>query len=1743
VSRLRVAALAALSCVVALGMPASAAPVPDFEMIRADGAPAAPAAAARASATPATGRLVVEFTGAPDLGRKPGPGSWGSRGSSVARSLQTQAQSTQAPARNLLASRPAVRATSFWIRNTMVVEGADAALATQLRGLPGVRAVRAERTYKLGPVLAPKQVMDLAAADPAWGVAQVGADRAWDRGAMGGGVVVATIDSGVDYKHPAIVNQYRGRQADGTFDHNYNWLDAARDCPTSDPCDRYGHGTHTMGTILGGDGPGPFTPDTGVAPAAQWISVGCGPNFCTESELLTGGQFIVAPTDLSGANPDPARRPDIVSNSWGVPSDPTIVDMVAAWRAAGIIPVFSNGNEGPACGTATPPGNFAETFSAGATDRQDVIAPFSSRGPSATSGAGKPDVSAPGVDVVSAVPGGGYGAMSGTSMAAPHVAGELALMLGAAPRLRGDIEGATAVVARTAMDIVDRTCGGDSDGDPNNVYGEGRIDADAAVAVVAVGGTVAGTITDRATGRPISGARVRLDGAERPASAVTDPTGRFSVLVAEGTYTATVEALGYEPASRAGVVVTRDQTTTIEVSLAPAPRVAIRGRVTGLERNEPLAGARVLVQGSGVPAVTTEPDGTYTVTVPAGTYAVEASLGGCVTKQTVEVVARADTRADFQLGARTDRFGHGCGPTTMRWVDAQTPTTLYGDEAYGRLRLPFAFPYYGRTYQSVYLTTNGVLSFIDPIYASGFHEAIPAVWQPNAAIYALWQDLILDDDADVTYDVTTGGTGGGRVVISYNRMRLLGGDGRVTFQVHLYADGTIDLLYDDVAAAGDGAGATIGIEDHDGTDALQFGFNEANAPSHTAWRYRVVATSAVTGAVLDANDGRPIPGATVTANPGGRSVTTDAQGRYRLALIPGPYRLTATAKNYETGSVDVVGEAGTALEAPPLRLKAPVGAVAPPALDLTMPAGSAAPPSATVTVKNTGSAPMSFEALSHLPAPASATAPAPAVVPRSAAARARRPWDTPTGAAPTGNPAMAPQAARTKPVITDPEGDAPGPDIVGVDAGADEEVATFSIRYAPGTQFAGFGGYLLLDTDQNPNTGWPATELYGKPSQDVGFEYFATLSRSATPGGSVPVFRTSDEALVGTVAARFDGTTTTMDLPLSLFGAGEEGDINVAVVVGVGGASEWAPDVGHGTVTNRFEAPWLKAQPTSGIVPVGGSVPLRVTAGAPDLLPGVHRAELWVAINDPRQSRIVVPVTLRVTVPAGHGAFHGTVTDARGGTPIAGATVTVTAGPAGTPFRLATVTDAQGRYALYAPAGPASVRIEADGYLPSDQTVAVVVGADPVLDAALVPRESVAVVEGGPVQLTVPPGGTGSGRLTVRNEGVVDLTVAVRERAVAPVAAPSAPARLLSRGQPVTLRGNGGDRVVTPSSWQWSPAAAAPARKVLVYADDPVHVAPDTHVDRALRRLGLPYTAHYNGDFAGFKANLDKGGWDLVVLANDNVEMTADVLGALQSYVAGGGRLAAHSWLVGFSPHQLWSTLGVGSVVDDRDPPDPVRWWDPGHAAVTVPEQVPELTTLTAETYSIYGQHVTTLPGFEAVAGYTAAPAPGEAALVIGNGGRTAFRGFLDGHNSADLDADGQPDGVELWVNLIEGLTTAFVTDVPWLQVQPAATTVAPGASTELVVKVDASALAPGRHEAELFVLTNDPRNRVIKVPVRVEVATTTTTTTTTTTSTTTTTTKTRPTRSSTTTTTRTRPTRSTTSRTTKTTRSTRPPT
>ncbi|MFC7547276.1 S8 family serine peptidase [Plantactinospora sp. GCM10030261] len=536
----------------------------------------------------------------------------GARATEVHRRLTDTADRSQDGLRAEL-DRRKVPYTAFWIANALRVTG-DKSVVDAIAGRPEVERIDPARVY---PLITPKTTASGTKAGTQaveWGLTNVEAPRVWTEfGVRGEGIVVANIDSGVQYDHPALVGKYRGNSGGGGFDHNYSWFDPAGICPDPAPCDNNDHGTHTMGTMVGDDGAGN---QIGVAPGAKWIAAkGCETNSCSDASLLAAGQWVLAPTDLNGQNPRPDLHADVVNNSWGGgQDDPWYQQTVAAWRAAGMFPMFSNGNDGPGCGTAGSPGDYPETYSAGAYGIDNSIADFSSRGASQVDGGLKPNIAAPGDDVRSSVPGDGYARFNGTSMAAPHVSGTVALMWSAAPSLRGDLAATMALLDDTATDMDATTCGGTVD--DNNVFGEGRLNAYKAVEAAPRGpvGRISGTVTKAADGAPLAGATVTAG----DRSATTGPDGRYALTLPAGEYPLTASAYGYV-AQTATVTLPEGGAVEQNFALAVAPSVTVSGTVTdGSGHGWPLY-AKIEVAGRpGGPVFTNPVTGRYSFTVPGG---------------------------------------------------------------------------------------------------------------------------------------------------------------------------------------------------------------------------------------------------------------------------------------------------------------------------------------------------------------------------------------------------------------------------------------------------------------------------------------------------------------------------------------------------------------------------------------------------------------------------------------------------------------------------------------------------------------------------------------------------------------------------------------------------------------------------------------------------------------------------------------------------------------------------------------------------------------------------------------------------------------------------------------------------------------------------------------------------------------------------------------------------------------------
>ena len=571
----------------------------------------------------------------------------------VINELQDMARATQG---DLLATLEAEKSTGrvvgftpHWLVNGIVVVATKAALY-ELAERPDVDIIEAD----LVPALIKPVAEEKVPADKAIlgigitpGVVNIGARRVWDElGIRGEGALVGTLDTGVSGTHPALSARWRGNFAPW----QHAWLDVLG-TNTQTPNDGHGHGTHVTGTVTG------LAPDDtiGVAPAAQWIAcnaINQGAGSELDNDILAALAWFADPD----GNPATVYDvPDVVQNSWGVNEGFSgYVDCDSRWwaaidacEAAGVVLTWSAGNEGPGSTTMRSPADRATTlfncFSVGSTVATPPfeISSFSSRGPAGPNcgpaeNRMKPEIVAPGSNIYSAYPGGGYTTMSGTSMAGPHIAGVVALMRAANPDL--DVITIKQVLMDTAIDL--GTTGED------NTYGHGFVDAYMAVLMVMDGiGYLEGTVTAADTGLPIPGALV--DVVDSPRSITADENGEFRLILQQGAYDLQISAFGFKLGT-ASVVIVEDETIVQTYELERLPSATISGIVYDPD-GAPAVGATVEALGTPVPATFSDGTGFYSLLLPIGdTYTVRALTVG-VGIATAEVDLDGNVTVDLYM--------------------------------------------------------------------------------------------------------------------------------------------------------------------------------------------------------------------------------------------------------------------------------------------------------------------------------------------------------------------------------------------------------------------------------------------------------------------------------------------------------------------------------------------------------------------------------------------------------------------------------------------------------------------------------------------------------------------------------------------------------------------------------------------------------------------------------------------------------------------------------------------------------------------------------------------------------------------------------------------------------------------------------------------------------------------------------------------------------------------------------------
>ncbi|MGC4799140.1 S8 family serine peptidase [Micromonospora saelicesensis] len=406
----------------------------------------------------------------------PGRAGRDARAAEVYRRLVTTAEQSQGDLLRGL-NRLRLEPVSYYLVNAVEVDGGPAVRAWLARRPEVARVLVSQRLRPLPAPAGQNRGTAPKPTGPEWNISQIGADRVWSQlRVTGTGIVVGSSDSGVDGTHPALRAGFRGGDD--------SWYDPWDD--TGSPTDQGGHGTHTVGSAVGRDG-------IGVAPDAQWVGcVNLDRNLGSPAHYLDCLQFMLAPFPAGGdpfTDGRPKRAPQVLTNSWGCPpiegcDQRVLRPATAALDAAGIFVVAAAGNTGPWCASIDdPPAPYPDVLTVGAVDAQRRVAQFSSRGP-VPGGSGKPDVLAPGVGVVSAMPGGTYAALDGTSMATPQVAGVVALMWSANPALVGDVTRTRQILRDTATAATPTyrsNSPSDACGAPSNVTGAGQVDAYAAV--------------------------------------------------------------------------------------------------------------------------------------------------------------------------------------------------------------------------------------------------------------------------------------------------------------------------------------------------------------------------------------------------------------------------------------------------------------------------------------------------------------------------------------------------------------------------------------------------------------------------------------------------------------------------------------------------------------------------------------------------------------------------------------------------------------------------------------------------------------------------------------------------------------------------------------------------------------------------------------------------------------------------------------------------------------------------------------------------------------------------------------------------------------------------------------------------------------------------------------------------------------------------------------------------------------
>ncbi|MCB1182089.1 S8 family serine peptidase [bacterium] len=698
--------------------------------------------------------------------------------------------------------------------------------------------------------------------DPSGNVAVADADidavEAWDVYTGSSSVLVAVIDSGVDYTHPDLAaniwsnpGEIPGNGIDddgnGFIDDIHGWDFANGD---ADPMDDNDHGTHCSGTI-GGVG----NNATGVAGVNWNVSI-MGLKFLTAAGSGSTANAIscIEYATLMGV--------DVMSNSWGGgPYDAAMEAAIEAAYAADIFFVAAAGNSG-SNNDATPhyPSNYpnGNVISVMATDCTD--SPVNEPGWWSTSfGATTVDIAAPGLHIWSTTPGNTYSDFSGTSMATPHVAGAIAMLRGRFPAISvDDGKNLLMTVGNDPLPSLTGMCVSGARlnllklvADPDSIPPSAVIDlAAGAVASNWVEVTWTAPGDDGTVGTPSSydmrystspivdqaswDAATEVTGEPDPGVYGTPESMQIFGLDVSTTYYFNVRAKD-EYGNYGDLSNSPSATTLGPPTIGVAPSTLAATLTTGGTTTQTLT-----VTNTGV--------GVLDFSIPTAEYIIpaKATFAPVRTWEYDPTLKKGDHGlapiVSIDGSGGPDAYGYNwvdsdaVGGPAYNWIDISTTGTsvsLSDDNSAGPFAIGFPFEFYGTEFTSFNIASNGFISFTSTDSPAG-NGPVPSTSSPANMVALFWDDLNPSTGGNVYYYYD-----GTRLIVQYDAINHYDSGGNYTMQLHLYPGGTIEYHYETIVDPSDSA--TIGIQNGDGTDGLSVVFNSAYVHSGLAVRFVAIS--------------------------------------------------------------------------------------------------------------------------------------------------------------------------------------------------------------------------------------------------------------------------------------------------------------------------------------------------------------------------------------------------------------------------------------------------------------------------------------------------------------------------------------------------------------------------------------------------------------------------------------------------------------------------------------------------------------------------------------------------------------------------------------------------------------------------------------------------------------------------------------------------------------------------------------